>query len=304
MDEQNRYGGLSTMSGYVQRGLGLTVLVTGANGQLGQELVRLALAGVRIVGLGRDQLDITDAQQCLSVIAKVKPDIVIHAAAYTAVDRAEAEPDVAWLVNVEGTRNVAKAAEAIGAKLCYISTDYVFDGSGTHPYGEQDATNPRTVYGNTKLEGERAAAACCSRLFIVRTSWVYGSYGNNFVKTMLKLASERDEVTVVHDQIGSPTYTYDLALFLIELIRSDKYAVYHASNNGVCSWYEFAKAIYEEANIRDMRVVPCTTEQFPRPAPRPAYSVLGQERSITAGFKPLRDWREALRHFMENSDFL
>jgi dTDP-4-dehydrorhamnose reductase len=302
MDEQDRYGGLSTMSDHVQQGLGLTVLVTGANGQLGQELVRLELEGVRIVGLGRDELDITDAQQCLSVIALVKPDIVIHAAAYTAVDRAESEPEAAWLVNVEGTRNVAKAAEAIGAKLCYVSTDYVFDGSGTKPYEEKDVTNPRTVYGNTKLEGERAAAESCSRLFIVRTSWVYGRYGNNFVKTMLKLASERDTVTVVHDQIGAPTYTYDLALFLIELIKTDKYAVYHASNGGVCSWYEFANAIFEEANIRDVRVVPCTTEQFPRPAPRPAYSVLGQEASIIAGLKPLRDWREALRHFMTNRD--
>jgi dTDP-4-dehydrorhamnose reductase len=218
-----------------------TVLVTGANGQLGQELVRLKLDQATIIGMGRDELDITNADECQSVIARLKPDVVIHAAAYTAVDRAESEPDVAWMINVEGTRNVARAAETVGAKFCYVSTDYVFDGTGVVPYNENDPTGPRTVYGNTKLEGELAAAASCSRLFIVRTSWVYGRYGNNFVRTRLQLAQQRRELTVVHDQIGAPTYTYDLAMFLIELVNTDKYGVYHASNSGKCTGLNLPK---------------------------------------------------------------
>jgi dTDP-4-dehydrorhamnose reductase len=276
-----------------------TVLVTGANGQLGQELVRLELDHVTIVGMGRDELDITNADQCKSVISRLKPDVVIHAAAYTAVDRAESDSDVAWLVNVEGTRNIAVATDAIGAKFCCVSTDYVFDGTGFAPYNENDPTGPRTVYGNTKLEGELAAIASCSRLFIVRTSWVYGRYGNNFVRTMLQLAQQRLELTVVHDQIGAPTYTYDLAMFLIELVNTYKYGVYHASNSGKCTWFEFAKAIFEEAGVQDLTVVPCTTEQFPRPAQRPSYSVLGHAAMVLAGFKPLREWREALRDFLK-----
>ncbi len=276
----------------------LTVLVTGANGQLGQELVRSKQDHVKLVGLGRDELDVTNAEQCQTVIANLQPDVVIHAAAHTAVDRAESEPEAAWLVNVEGTRNVARAAEAVGAKLCYVSTDYVFNGASNEPYSEFDPTGPRTVYGNTKLEGERAAAECCSRLFIVRTSWVYGRYGNNFVHTMLQLAKHKRELSVVHDQVGAPTYTYDLALFLAELVRTDKYGVYHASNGGICTWYEFAQAIFEEAGVGDITVLPCSTEQFPRPAPRPAYSVLGHAAMVNAGFEPLRHWRDALKHFL------
>jgi dTDP-4-dehydrorhamnose reductase len=272
--------------------------VTGASGQLGNEIIRCDLAHLQIVGLSRSELDITNAEQCLQVIGFIKPDIVIHAAAYTAVDQAESEPDKAWLVNVEGTRNVAKASEAVGASFCYISTDYVFDGMGSKPYIENDVTDPRTVYGNTKLEGERVALANNSKVFVVRTSWVYGEYGNNFVRTMLQFAKSKRELSVVHDQIGSPTYNRDLTSFLIQLVQTDKYGIYHVSNSGSCSWYEFAKAIFEQSGIEGITVAPCTTDQFPRPAPRPAYSVLGHNAMVDAGFVPLRHWREALNDFL------
>jgi dTDP-4-dehydrorhamnose reductase len=275
-----------------------TLLVTGANGQLGQELVRMETDAIRIVGYGRDRLDITNLDQCREVIADIRPDAIIHAAAYTAVDKAESEPDEAYRINALGTRNLAIAAREQAAKLCYISTDYVFDGIGAAPYNEYDNTNPQSVYGKSKRAGEILLQSLADRYFIVRTSWVYGKYGNNFVKTMLKLASERDSVTVVEDQIGSPTYTYDLAQFLIELVQTEKYGVYHASNTGSCSWYEFAKAIFEESGI-SIQTEPCTTEQFPRPAPRPAYSVMDHSAIRQNGFKDLRPWREALRAFLK-----
>jgi dTDP-4-dehydrorhamnose reductase len=273
------------------------ILVTGAGGQLGQELVRMSKPGVDIIGLDRSGLDITDAQGCHRVLLDIRPDAVIHAAAYTAVDQAESEPDKAHLVNAVGTRNVAAAAESVAAKFCYISTDYVFDGAASRPYREEDPTAPQTVYGRTKLEGEKAALAACSRTFIVRTSWVYGKYGANFVKTMLKLSETRSVLKVVNDQTGCPTYTHDLALFLIDLVQTDRYGIYHASNSGSCTWYEFARAIFETRKI-GVEVVPCTTEEFPRPAPRPKYSVLGHDAMVRAGFAPLRHWREALREFM------
>ncbi|MBB6732275.1 dTDP-4-dehydrorhamnose reductase [Cohnella zeiphila] len=276
----------------------MTLLVTGANGQLGQELVRMGDERIHIVGYGRDQLDITDLAQCREALADVRPNAVIHTAAYTAVDQAEAEPDAAYRVNALGTRNMAIAAQEQNTKLCYISTDYVFDGKGSTPYNEYDNTNPQSVYGKSKRAGEALLQSLCNRYFIVRTSWVYGKYGNNFVKTMLKLALDRDTITVVHDQIGSPTYTYDLAAFLIELVQSEAYGIYHASNTGTCSWYEFAQAIFEERGI-SIRTEPCTTEQFPRPAPRPAYSVMDHSAIRTNGFNDLRHWREGLRAFLQ-----
>jgi len=193
------------------------------------------------------------------------------------------------------------AAEEIGAKFVYISTDYVFDGRADKPYREYDRTDPQTVYGRSKLAGEQLVQSLSSRYFIVRTSWVYGKHGANFVKTMLKLAEERDRLKVVHDQIGSPTYTLDLARFLLELVKTDYYGIYHASNSGICSWYEFAKAIFEERRL-NVHVEPCTTEEFPRPAPRPAWSVLDHGAIRAHGFEPLRPWREALRHYLQNSE--
>jgi dTDP-4-dehydrorhamnose reductase len=277
----------------------MKILVTGANGQLGRELVLLpAPRDTEIVGFTREELDITDLGQCRSVIQSHKPDAIIHCAAYTKVDQAESEPDEAYRVNTYGTRNAALAAEEVGAKFVYISTDYVFDGRADKPYREYDRTDPQTVYGRSKLAGEQLVQSLSSRYFIVRTSWVYGKHGANFVKTMLKLAEERDRLKVVHDQIGSPTYTLDLARFLLELVKSDYYGIYHASNSGVCSWYEFAKAIFEERRL-NVHVEPCTTEEFPRPAPRPAWSVLDHGAIRAHGFEPLRPWREALRSFLQ-----
>ncbi|MGG4394313.1 dTDP-4-dehydrorhamnose reductase [Paenibacillus thiaminolyticus] len=276
----------------------MKILVTGANGQLGADVVRLfAEKGHHVIGMGRAQLDITDEKQCKDIINEVRPEAIIHCAAYTAVDHAETDQDNAYLVNAIGTRNIASAAERAKAKICYISTDYVFDGNSSSPYYEYDNTNPLTVYGKSKRAGEQLVQSLCSRWFIVRTSWVYGAAGNNFVKTMLKLGSERDSLQVVNDQWGSPTYTYDLSLFLEELIATEKYGIYHASNTGICTWYEFSQAIFEEAKMA-VQVDPCTTEQFPRPAPRPRYSALEQMAIRVNGFTPIRHWREALRDFL------
>lgn len=276
------------------------VLVTGANGQLGRELALWATAeaeGLDIRGYGRDELDITDLAQCRAALAAFAPHAVIHCAAYTAVDQAEADPDGAFRVNAAGSRNITLAAREAGAKLAYVSTDYVFDGSSAVPYNEYDRPNPRTVYGKSKLAGEEMVRTLHDRHFVVRTSWVYGAHGANFVKTMIKVGAERGAVKVVHDQIGSPTYTFDLAAMLLELVRTDAYGVYHASNAGTCSWYEFAVAIFEESGMQ-VSTDPCTTAEFPRPAPRPAFSVLDHSALRTNGLTPMRHWRDALRDYL------
>lgn len=276
----------------------MKVVVTGAKGQLGTDLVHLlADRGYEVYGYGREELDITNFEQVKQVISEVNPDVVIHAAAYTKVDLAESEPDQAFLINAYGTRNVAVLSEAVGAKLVYISTDYVFDGTANVPYNEFAPTNPLSVYGKSKLAGEQFVRDLHSKFFIVRTSWVYGKHGNNFVKTMLRLAQERDQLIVVHDQIGCPTYTVDLANCILELIQTEKYGIYHVSNSGHCSWYEFAKAIFEEAGI-EVKLNPCTMKDFPRPAPRPAYSVFKHMALKLNGFSEMREWREALKEFI------
>ncbi|GGF92224.1 dTDP-4-dehydrorhamnose reductase [Paenibacillus abyssi] len=278
------------------------ILVTGAGGQLGRELVLWkSESDMEIIGCGREDLDITDLEDCRRALLLNKPDAVIHCAAYTTVDQAESEPDEAFRVNAAGTRNIAVAAREVGAKLCYISTDYVFDGAASIPYNEYDATNPQTVYGKSKLAGEQLVQTLHDRYFIVRTSWLYGRYGNNFVKTMLKLAQERDHLKVVQDQVGSPTFTYDLAQFIIELIHTDKFGLYHASNTGVCSWYEFAKEIFE-ASGQSVQVEPCSTADFPRPAPRPAYSVMDHCGIRSNDLSPLRHWREALVCYLKDCE--
>jgi dTDP-4-dehydrorhamnose reductase len=282
----------------------MKVFVTGSAGQLGQDLM-LLLQGedYEVLGCDRQEMDITDLDQCSEVIGGFGPDVVIHCAAHTAVDAAETDIDAAYLINATGSRNVALAAEKAGAKLVYISTDYVFGGMGTQPYHEYDNTDPKSIYGKSKRAGEILVQSLSSKFFIVRTSWVYGKYGSNFVKTMLKLGQEKPLLQVVDDQKGSPTYTVDLARFLLELIQTEKYGVYHASNSEFCTWYEFTQAIFAEAEeilglTFTAKLEPCTTEQFVRPAPRPHNSMLEHLAIRTNGFQDIRPWREGLRDFL------
>ncbi|MDF2924936.1 MAG: dTDP-4-dehydrorhamnose reductase [Paenibacillaceae bacterium] len=279
----------------------MKILVTGANGQLGRELMeQITARGWQGHGTDRDTLDIADLSQCLRTLGRLQPDAVIHAAAYTAVDLAEQQPDEAYRINTLGTRNIAAAAAATGAKCCIVSTDYVFDGTKAEPYREYDRTNPQTVYGLTKLAGEQLAASLNPRWYVVRTAWLYGKHGSNFVNTMLKLAEKQSPLSVVHDQRGCPTNAADLAAFLLELVATEYYGIYHAVNAGECSWYELAASIFAEKGLPvDLR--PCTTEQFPRPAKRPAYSVLDSLAIRTNGFKPLRPWQEALKDYLRNA---
>ncbi|AQQ65922.1 MULTISPECIES: dTDP-4-dehydrorhamnose reductase [Bacillus] len=277
----------------------MKVLVTGAKGQLGQDVVSLLKEQTwEVFGFGREELNITDEKQVSEKVLLIQPDIIIHTAAYTKVDQAESDEEAAFKVNAEGTKYLAQAAEAVGAKFCYVSTDYVFDGTKDTPYKADDQTNPQTVYGKSKLVGEQYTQEYCSKSYIVRTSWVFGLYGNNFVKTMLRLAEENKELGIVHDQVGSPTYTTDLARFIISLVQTDKYGVYHGSNSGVCSWYEFAKEIFKQSNI-EIVVNPLKTEDFPRPAARPKYSVLDKGMIEENGFESLQNWKEALKDFLK-----
>ncbi|WP_025699325.1 dTDP-4-dehydrorhamnose reductase [Paenibacillus forsythiae] len=282
----------------------MKILVTGAAGQLGRDVVVLLESrGYEVLACDRQEMDITDLDQCGKVIGEFGPEAIIHCAAHTSVDAAETDVDAAYLINAVGTRNVALAAEKAGAKLVYISTDYVFDGQGSRPYHEYDNTDPKSIYGKSKRAGEVLVQTLSSKYFIVRTSWVYGKYGNNFVKTMLKFGQEKPVLQVVEDQKGSPTYTVDLANFLLELIGTEKYGIYHASNTEICTWYEFTQAIFAEAEeILGLKFTaklePCTTEQFPRPAPRPRNSVMEHLSIRTNGLKDLRPWREGLKAFL------
>lgn len=282
----------------------MKVLVTGASGQLGMDVVRLfEQSGHRVLPCDRDTLDITNGEMCLSKVTEFKPDVVVHCAAYTAVDQAESDIDAAYAVNAVGTRNMVVASEQVKAKFCYISTDYVFDGKAVTPYQEYDNTNPQSIYGKSKRAGEVLVQSLSSAFFIVRTSWVYGLHGRNFVKTMLKLGQDKPLLNVVNDQKGAPTYTVDLAAFLLELIQTEKYGIYHASNSGGCTWFEFAQAIFEEAacvmsEVYTVRIEPVITEELPRPALRPRYSVLDHLAIRTNGLQDLRPWREALREFL------
>ena len=269
------------------------VLVTGAAGQIGREVVE-ACAGDDVIAADHATLDVGDRDAVLQMITSTAPDVVVHAGAWTAVDACEGDPDRAFRVNALGTRYVAEGARRVGAWVCYLSTDYVFDGTKREPYVESDPTGPRSAYGRSKLAGEHAVAAANPRHAIVRTSWLFGVGGRNFVDTMLGLAGQHDELRVVADQIGCPTYVGHLARALVELAASEAYGIHHVAGAGACSWFEFAGEIFRRAEL-DVRVVPCTTEEFPRPAPRPAYSVLGIERADSVR---LPDWREGLAAYL------
>lgn len=277
----------------------MKVMITGADGMLGQDLVKVLSLQHEVVSSDIETLDITHLEDTIKSISNVKPEVVIHCAAYTDVDKSESNLDQAYKVNVHGTRNVAVACNKNGASLVYISTDYVFDGEKPHPYYEYDFTNPLSVYGKTKLAGELYVRDMLNQFYIVRTSWLYGLNGPNFVKTMLRLSKEMEMIPVVDDQIGSPTYTLDLARALNQLIEKPAYGIYHITNSEHCSWYTFAQEIFNLTG-KEVQVNPVKTEEFPRPAPRPKNSILRNYNWEMEGFEPLRNYREALKDYLKS----
>lgn len=277
----------------------MKIIVTGATGQLGYDVCKVLTArGIENIGLGSKDCDITSRDSVFTLFEREQPTAVIHCAAYTKVDLAEDEPERCWAINVDGTRNIAEACRAYGAKMLYISTDYVFPGDGETFYRPEDPVGPKGNYGHTKLAGELAVQAMLQEYFIVRISWVFGVNGSNFVKTMLKLSETRDTLTVVSDQIGSPTYTYDLAPLLCDMIVSDKYGVYHATNEGECSWADFSRAIFAAAG-KQMTVKNVSTEEYGAKAPRPANSRMSKDKLVENGFSRLPTWQDALERYLK-----
>lgn len=277
----------------------IKVLVTGCTGQLGYDVTeQLKKRGIEFLATTRNDFDLTDEASTRSFFTALRPNAVIHCAAYTAVDRAEEEKDLCYAVNATGTANIARVCKEIDAKLLYISTDYVFPGEGAKFYEPDDATGPVNVYGQTKLAGEIAARDCLEKYFIVRISWVFGQNGNNFVKTMLRVGKERGVLSVVDDQVGSPTYTADLAELLCDMIHSEKYGVYHATNEGVCSWAEFAREIFRQADL-DVKVKAISSDAYPTQAKRPLNSRLNKDALEQAGFQRLPHWQDALERFVK-----
>lgn len=306
----------------------MKIFVTGVNGQLGHDVVN-ELVKRRHEGVGSDialaysgvadgsavtvmpyvSLDITDKEKVLSVIAGMKPDAIIHCAAWTAVDMAENDDKVALVrkVNADGTQNIADAAKTVDAKVLYLSTDYVFDGKGTEPWRPDDKNyKPLNVYGQTKLEGELAVVRTLEKFFIVRIAWVFGLNGNNFIKTMVNVGKTHDVVRVVNDQIGTPTYTFDLARLLVDMLETEKYGYYHATNaetepGGYISWYDFCQEIYRQYGL-STKVIPVTTMEYGlSKAKRPFNSRLDKSKLLETGFKPLPDWKDAVRRYLKEA---
>ena len=281
----------------------MVVLVTGSSGQLGQSLQYIApnYPEIQFVFCTSADLNITDVAQCYTVFKQYQPDYCINAAAYTAVDKAESEPEKAHAINVTGAKNIAEICKAHNTVLLHISTDFVFDGTQKSPYTEEDIPNPTGVYGKTKREGEIAVQQTWEKHFIVRTSWVYSQFGHNFMKTMLRLASERDAISVVNDQIGTPTHAVELAMALVQLITVDNqqptahhFGIYNYSNEGQCSWYDFAKKIFEINKIQiELKAIP--TSSFPTPAQRPAYSVLDKSKIKNTFGLSIKNWDACLK---------
>ena len=276
----------------------LRVLVTGIRGQLGYDVVKeLTRRGMEPVGVGREEMDITDAATVERVITEAKVQAVIHCAAYNAVDKAEEDMENCRKGNVDGARNIATVCKKLDLKMLYVSTDYVFDGSGIRAWTPEDVPNPLCVYGKSKYDAEQAVQGLLSKFFIVRISWAFGINGNNFVKTMLRLSESRDCLSVVNDQIGSPTFTEDLAVLLVDMIQTEKYGIYHATNEGECSWYEFAREIFRMAG-KMMTVKPVTTAEYGAKAPRPLNSRLSKDKLVENGFKRLPHWQSALERYL------
>lgn len=277
----------------------MKVLVTGYNGQLGYDVVREGIKNkLNIVGVKREDLDITIEKDVNDYINNLKPTVIVHCAAYTAVDKSETDRENCWNVNVEGTKFLAAAAKKVNAKFIYISTDYVYDGKGKSPFIETDIPKPQSYYGLTKYEGEKKVIEILSDYFIVRISWVFGVNGNNFIKTMLKLTESRTELNVVGDQIGSPTYTSDLARLIIEMVHSENYGVYHVTNEGFCSWADLAAETFYQSG-KNVKVNAITSEKYPTAAIRPKNSRLSKQKLIDNGFNLLPSWQDAVKRYLK-----
>lgn len=277
----------------------MKVLVTGVKGQLGYDVMNeLAKRNIEAVGVDIEEMDITDSKSVNDVIKEAAPDAVIHCAAYTAVDAAEDNVEICKKVNADGTQNIANVCKELDIKMVYISTDYVFDGKGTRPWEPDDERHPLNVYGQSKYEGELAVQNTLSKYFIVRIAWVFGVNGKNFIKTMLKLAETHDTITVVNDQFGSPTYTYDLARLLVDMVQTDKYGFYHATNEGICNWYEFACEIFKQAGV-NVTVKPVTAAEYKAKAARPENSRMNKDKLEKNGFERLPSWQDALERYLK-----
>lgn len=299
------------------------VLVTGAKGQLGKKIIELMGTDFHLVLTDADTMDITDKSQIQKVMRLERPDVIIHGAAYTAVDKAEENIELCRKVNALGTKNIAECAKEFDIPLIYISTDYVFDGKKKTPYSETDPANPLSVYGTTKLEGENFIKEICDKYYIIRSAWIFGELpeghpGTNFVETMIRLSKEKDSLNIVNDQIGSPTYTGDLVEIIKLIVRSQElgvrrlrqtpnaqlqttipYGLYHFSGVGVCSWYDFAKEIFKQENI-EIKLNPISSEQYPQKAKRPAYSYLDKAKIEKALGIKVRVWQEMLAEYLKN----
>ena len=279
-------------------------LITGYRGQLGYDIAReLEKRGFYdYLAVGKDEMDITNRDEVMRVVLEYHPDVIFHCAAWTQVDKAEEMRDVCYNVNVIGTKNIVDASLEVGAKILYMSTDYVFDGKKDGYYIEEDEVHPMSVYGETKYEGEEEVRRN-PRHFITRISWVFGINGHNFIKTMIKLSDSHDSLTVVDDQVGTPTYTVDLARLLVDMALTDKYGTYHSTNEGYCSWAEFAKYIFDSNDIKT-QVIPVSTEEYleisgTNQAYRPRNSKLSREKLKNSGFQPLPDWKDATMRYCD-----
>lgn len=276
----------------------MRVLVTGVKGQLGYDVVKdLEKRGHQPIGVDREEMDLMDNEAIRTFIMNLKPEAIIHCAAYTAVDKAEEDVNTCYQINAEAVKVIAECTKELDVKLIYISTDYVFDGTKEGEYVETDMPNPINVYGASKLKGEQYVQTLLEKYYIVRISWVFGVNGNNFIKTMRRLGSERDELNIIHDQVGSPTYTADLAPLLVDMMETDKYGIYHATNEGTCSWYEFANEIFKQSNI-EVQTSPITTNQYPTAAKRPMNSKMSKAKLKESGFKSLATWEKALEDYI------
>lgn len=276
----------------------MKVLVTGVKGQLGYDVVKhLEKRGHQPIGVDRDEMDLMDNEAIRTFIMNLKPEAIIHCAAYTAVDKAEEEVDTCYQINAESVKVIAQCAKALDVKMIYISTDYVFDGTKEGEYVETDLPNPINVYGASKLKGEQYVQALLEKYYIVRISWVFGVNGNNFIKTMRRLGAERDELNIINDQVGSPTYTADLAPLLVDMMETNKYGIYHATNEGFCSWYEFANEIFKQSRI-EVKTNPITTDQYPTAAKRPMNSKMSKAKLKANGFSILLTWQQSLADYI------